>query len=257
MKYDCCIIKDLLPLYADNAISEKSHEIIEEHLHSCESCSEFLGTIKKSKRSRPKKELPRESQAMRNIAKMMRRRLLKRISMIVGVFLLAIFLFLVLGLTRFTTWRSDMKVIDFDKAYKSCPVILITDSEREFVAAALEYCEGLSAADPDDKYIYPESHELQPLLDTAGVRGIATRGLYIPESGLLSLSYDDIYYRYELSIGDKEAAITKIVSEPSGADIGILQRDYSYLNTDNEYFERHTRHIDLWATIKANLKLDR
>lgn len=38
MKTDCEIIKDLLPLYAEHMTSEKSNEMIEEHLNECEEC---------------------------------------------------------------------------------------------------------------------------------------------------------------------------------------------------------------------------
>lgn len=38
MKYDCEIIKDLLPLYCDGVCSEQSKNAVEEHLKVCESC---------------------------------------------------------------------------------------------------------------------------------------------------------------------------------------------------------------------------
>lgn len=40
---DCDVIKDLLPLYIDGVCSEKSIELIEDHLHTCEACkAEYL-----------------------------------------------------------------------------------------------------------------------------------------------------------------------------------------------------------------------
>ena len=38
MKTDCEVIRDLLPLYADRVCSEKSCEIVEEHLRECPAC---------------------------------------------------------------------------------------------------------------------------------------------------------------------------------------------------------------------------
>ena len=35
MKDQCDVIRDLLPLYADRACSEKSREIVVEHLQEC------------------------------------------------------------------------------------------------------------------------------------------------------------------------------------------------------------------------------
>ena len=44
-KTDCDIIKDLLPLYEDNICSEKSKDLIEEHLIECEDCREYLESL--------------------------------------------------------------------------------------------------------------------------------------------------------------------------------------------------------------------
>lgn len=40
-KIPCDVIKDLLPLYADNVCSEHSKDIVEEHLTECEDCREY------------------------------------------------------------------------------------------------------------------------------------------------------------------------------------------------------------------------
>ena len=42
MNLNCDVIRDLLPLYADEVCSEASKTIVEEHLHSCERCKEEL-----------------------------------------------------------------------------------------------------------------------------------------------------------------------------------------------------------------------
>ena len=41
MRTDCDVIRDLLPLYAEDMVSEKSKEIIEEHLAECEACGKI------------------------------------------------------------------------------------------------------------------------------------------------------------------------------------------------------------------------
>lgn len=48
MKDNCDIIKDLLPLYADNVCSDGSRAFVEEHLKSCDKCSEYLKEIKQT-----------------------------------------------------------------------------------------------------------------------------------------------------------------------------------------------------------------
>ena len=46
MKTDCEVIRDLLPLYADDACSGKSRELVEEHLEECPACQETLARIR-------------------------------------------------------------------------------------------------------------------------------------------------------------------------------------------------------------------
>ncbi len=48
MKTDCEIIRDLLPLYVDNICSEKSRELVDEHLQECEACSDLLSRLRKT-----------------------------------------------------------------------------------------------------------------------------------------------------------------------------------------------------------------
>ena len=48
MKMDCEVIRDLLPLYADNACSEKSRGMVEEHLQECPACGSLLKQLKET-----------------------------------------------------------------------------------------------------------------------------------------------------------------------------------------------------------------
>ena len=48
MKTDCEIIRDLLPLYVDDICSEKSRELVEEHLQECAECSDLLSKLKRT-----------------------------------------------------------------------------------------------------------------------------------------------------------------------------------------------------------------
>lgn len=42
MSKECDVIRDLLPLYADNVVSDASREIIEQHLPECPGCRDYL-----------------------------------------------------------------------------------------------------------------------------------------------------------------------------------------------------------------------
>ncbi|MBQ3919675.1 MAG: zf-HC2 domain-containing protein [Oscillospiraceae bacterium] len=46
MKINCDVIQDLLPLYADNACSEESAKLVEEHIAECSECAHMLEMLK-------------------------------------------------------------------------------------------------------------------------------------------------------------------------------------------------------------------
>ena len=46
MKTECEVIRDLLPLYADEVCSEGSRHLIDEHLQECPDCSAVLEKIR-------------------------------------------------------------------------------------------------------------------------------------------------------------------------------------------------------------------
>ena len=48
MDISCDIIRDLLPLYAEDLVSEDSRKLVDEHLCSCDSCTKQLGILKKA-----------------------------------------------------------------------------------------------------------------------------------------------------------------------------------------------------------------
>ena len=45
MKYQCDMVRDLLPLYHDNVCSQASKEIVEEHIEECSECKSLLEQI--------------------------------------------------------------------------------------------------------------------------------------------------------------------------------------------------------------------
>lgn len=47
MKTSCDIIRDLLPLYAEQMTSQASNELVEEHLGECGSCTNYLEDLRK------------------------------------------------------------------------------------------------------------------------------------------------------------------------------------------------------------------
>ena len=48
MKTECDVIRDLLPLYTDEACSEKSRDLVNEHLQECPACQEVLRKLQET-----------------------------------------------------------------------------------------------------------------------------------------------------------------------------------------------------------------
>lgn len=48
MDISCDIIRDLLPLYAEDLVSEDSRKLVDDHLCGCDECTKFLGGIQKA-----------------------------------------------------------------------------------------------------------------------------------------------------------------------------------------------------------------
>ncbi len=89
----CSVIKDLLPTYADDLCSEETRKEIDEHLESCESCSELFENAKADLTSELKPLSDKEKiKPFAKIRKKMRKNLVATI--ILSVLILAILGFL-------------------------------------------------------------------------------------------------------------------------------------------------------------------
>ena len=97
MKIDCDVIRDLLPLYADEACSEKSRELVSAHLQDCPSCREMLQKLKET-------EIEEDLQVEKNSViqygvKRFKRRSAAVGSGIAGAFMIPILVCLIINLT--------------------------------------------------------------------------------------------------------------------------------------------------------------
>ena len=48
MRKECEVVRDILPLYADEVCSETSRELVEEHLQECAACREMLNQLRET-----------------------------------------------------------------------------------------------------------------------------------------------------------------------------------------------------------------
>ncbi len=63
----CCVVKDILPLYAENLCSEETAEIVREHIENCESCRKLSEEVEIEEKT-PEK-IPDEAKAMKKVNK--------------------------------------------------------------------------------------------------------------------------------------------------------------------------------------------
>ena len=96
MDKQCEVIRDLLPLYADDVCSDTSRQLIEEHLAECPDCSAVLTKIRASEIEddlRAEKE-----QVIEHQAKQFRRRSATIGSTVSGIFMIPIVICLIVNL---------------------------------------------------------------------------------------------------------------------------------------------------------------
>lgn len=91
MKTKCNVIRDLLPLYAENLTSEESNNLISEHLQNCEDCRNGYEKITE------KMELPTNIDDINNLKKARRK---DRINLIIGITATILFFSLVFVLVK-------------------------------------------------------------------------------------------------------------------------------------------------------------
>ena len=106
MKLSCNVIRDLLPLYAENLTSEESNALVDEHLCGCDECAKQLGILKKAQ------AIPVETDApgLKKIRKAIVRRRVLAVTMAVMLVIT-----LVLGATFL--WEAPVW-LDADQAVK-------------------------------------------------------------------------------------------------------------------------------------------
>ena len=104
MKKECEIVRDLLPLYVDDACSEASREIIDEHLKDCAGCAEYLEAIRASEAEGELKD--EMAQVIRHQARRFKRRSAAAGSVVSSLFRVPIALCLIVtsGLTLSWVW---------------------------------------------------------------------------------------------------------------------------------------------------------
>ena len=97
MNKECEIVRDLLPLYVDDACSASSREIIDEHLKTCPDCAAYLEQIRASEAEEELKE--EKTLVIKNQARRFKRRSAAVGSVISALFMIPILVCLIVNLT--------------------------------------------------------------------------------------------------------------------------------------------------------------
>ena len=166
MSLTCGIIKDLLPLYAENLCGDESREAVEAHLSECENCRSSLEEMRKTESASPLEALP-----LRSISKKIKR---KQIRLTALALCLALFL-----ITAYQGRANQLKPIPYDPGFQFFVTAddnggLILKYDNSLEPFAMEgYTDmaepGSVSASP---YIYSISfrqYEKRPVIDTGKV----------------------------------------------------------------------------------------
>jgi len=93
---ECEVIRDLLPLYADDVCSSRSRELIEEHLQNCPECSGLLEKLRTDEIETGLRE--EKEQVIENQAKRFKRRSATVGSVVSGLFMIPVIVCLIINL---------------------------------------------------------------------------------------------------------------------------------------------------------------
>lgn len=103
MKVSCNVIKDILPLYAEDMVSKDTKELVDGHICDCESCKQELDQIKKAS------EIPLCSgnETFKKVNKMIRVRRIRAVALAVLIMLSAFVTVFILSRSSFYINEED------------------------------------------------------------------------------------------------------------------------------------------------------
>lgn len=117
MRNECSIIRDILPLYVENIVSEDTASFVEEHLEGCAGCRKELESVKASAEIEKKcggiSEIQRnEAEPLKKLKKKMRRR--KILTILLSFLTAALLVGILLPAFLFIGFASDSEDIKLE-----------------------------------------------------------------------------------------------------------------------------------------------
>ena len=129
-KKECILVKELLPLYCEDAVSEESKQVVENHLENCSDCKEYhqeLMTVKDDVEIQQEKLEESQTEHVAQVSKRLRKR--KKISDLVSTFaLVAVWLAFVIcfqqcevsGVSMQPTFQDGERLLMNRVVYRIC-----------------------------------------------------------------------------------------------------------------------------------------
>ena len=88
MKKECSIVRDVLPLYLENMVSEDTAVFVKEHLENCSDCAAEFECLKSGKQIDEAKTLQRkhDAEVIKAVSKKIAKRTFKAVAIVCLVF---------------------------------------------------------------------------------------------------------------------------------------------------------------------------
>lgn len=184
MRKECNIIRDILPLYAENMVSSDTADFIEEHLKGCEVCRK---EYEKAKEPQPTQEISNAAPLL----KLSRKLKVKRIQTIAltAIFVMALFVsaFAVLDAPIYFPYSEELvtpeqlgdkgMLITFDEAVTDFNYTVSEDPDSGY----LYYCHIEAWTSLWDKWFSKEKGSLTAMVATKQTKPIIA--IYVPNDG--------------------------------------------------------------------------
>lgn len=254
----CEVIRDLLPLCADNVASQESRAAVEEHIRTCDECRALYEAMCAPVEAAATAKEPDYMDAVRQQKRENRRFILRVYGIALGLALLFGAIRLIDQMRSYQHWTADSVPISQERVEKEMPQTLLTAEEKALAREifALPEVQPYLTDIALPPSALPEEVVLI-LLEMAGKEpdGITTMYSYAAQS-CIYLAYTQGEYRYVLEFLDADMSghadeLRKMACE-RGDDVKVLY--YAKINaamigaagTDNE--EENLRHEEFYTT---------
>lgn len=152
-KISCNIIRDILPLYLDDVVSDETKQMVEEHLQSCASCREEAASMKKDV-ILPASKSQRFEEA--RVIKRIKNKILRK-KVIISVVTAAAVLAAAAGAYALMTLPKS--VIPYEESGISVSKVILGDSGDEYLYCNMETPEAVGSVCHDPVTVQTEEGE--------------------------------------------------------------------------------------------------